>query len=118
MSDPTRRSGRAAIADAPRAKRKRPLLRSFRFWVPVGILIVVVGIGIAGWLVADRLKDEAFAARDDLRQAIPLATTVKDQILTGDTAGAQATAARLSELTADARAHTDGDLWRFAEGVP
>lgn len=111
----------AATTDAPgerRGKRKRPLLKSFRLWVPIGILVLLIAGGVGAWAVGTKLMDQAYAARDSLQQAIPLATTAKDQILAGDTAGAQATVAQLKTLTADARADADGDLWRFAEGVP
>lgn len=118
MTGQTRRSAPAESTAAPRAKRKRPLLKSFRLWVPVGILVVLVGAAAAGAVAADTLKDQAYAARDELQQAIPLATTAKDQILAGDTEGAKATVAQLQTHTARARAEADGDLWRFAETLP
>lgn len=123
MPESSRRAARAARDDAspsPEGPRraKRPLLKSFRFWIPIGLLIVLVGVGIGAWAVGSKVIDRAFAARDALQQAIPLATTAKDQILDGDSAGAQATAARLAELTGEAREQAGGDEWRFAEGLP
>lgn len=108
VPDETRRSRKA----------KRPLLRSFRFWVPIGILLLVIAVGIAGALVAKAIADRAFAARDSLQSAIPLAATAKEQILASDTEGARASVAQLRSLTADAKEQADGDLWRFGEAIP
>ncbi|GAD35046.1 CAS/CSE protein involved in chromosome segregation [Microbacterium sp. TS-1] len=99
-------------------KQKRPLLRSFRLWVPVGVLVLIIAVGVVGGLMAKGIADRAFAARDALQSAIPLASTAKEQVLASDTDGAQSTVARLKELTAEARAQADGDLWRFGEVVP
>lgn len=119
MPEQTRRSARAATDATERpAKRKRPLLKSFRFWVPVGILLVLIGGGAATYVVGTKVVDQAYTARDALEKAIPLATTAKAQILDGDTEGAKATVAQLEQLTGEARAAADGDMWRLAEAVP
>ncbi|QLD12271.1 DUF4012 domain-containing protein [Microbacterium oleivorans] len=99
-------------------KPKRPLLRSFRFWVPVGILVLIVAVGVTGALMAKAIADRAFAARDSLQTAIPLASTAKEQVLASDTAAAQATVAQLRTLTGEAKEQADGGLWRFGEAVP
>lgn len=99
-------------------KVKRPLLRSFRFWVPVGITILIVAVAIAGVVVAKAIADRALAARDSLQTAIPLASTAKEQVLASDTEGARATVAQLRTLTSEAREQADGGLWRFGEAVP
>lgn len=98
--------------------KKRPLLRSFRFWVPVGILILLLVVAVVGALAAKTVADRAFAARDSLQAAIPLASTAKEQVLASDTEGAQATVAELRALTADAKEQADGGWWRFGEAVP
>lgn len=108
MPEATRRSRR----------QKRPLLRSARFWVPVGIGLLLIVIAVSGGIVAKLVADRAFAARDALQDAIPLASTAKDQILDSDTEGAKSTVERLGVLSAEARDQADGALWRFAEGVP
>lgn len=106
-------------AEHARSRRpRRPLLRSFRFWVPVGIVLLLIALAIVAAIVGTRLYDRAMAAKDSLEQAMPLATTVKDQILASDAEGATATAARLAELTADAREQTDDDMWKSFEWVP
>ena len=96
----------------------RPRLRSARFWVPVGVVVLLVALVAGGVVVAKTLADRAFAARDALQSAIPLAKAAKDQILDSDVGAAQQTVAQLQQLTAEARAQAGGDLWQFAEGVP
>jgi hypothetical protein len=99
-------------------KQKRPLLKSPRFWVPIGILLLLIVVAVAGGLAAKAIADRAFAARDALQSAIPLASTAKDQILDSDTEGAKQTITELASLSQEARDQADGGLWRFAEGVP
>lgn len=95
-------------------KPKRPLIRSAKLWVPIGILVVLVGVGVAGSVLANR----AFAAKDALEAAIPLASQTQDQIAAGDLEGAKASADELTALTAEARTQTNGRLWRAVEWVP
>lgn len=99
-------------------KPRRPLLRSFRFWVPVGILLLLLVLAVSAVLIGKPIYDRAMSARASLVQAMPLATTAKDQILAGDTEGAKATAAQLETLTADAREQTDDGTWKSLEWVP
>jgi len=99
-------------------KPRRPLLRSFRFWVPVGILLLLLLVALVGVLVGKPIYDRAMSAKSSLEQAIPLATTAKNQILAGDSEGAKATAAQLTALTADAREQTDDGTWKSLEWVP
>lgn len=99
-------------------KPKRPLIRSLRLWIPVGVLLLIVAVGAVGGLIAKSVADRAFAARDALQSAIPLAGTVKDQILASDTAGAQETVADLRALTAEAREQASGGTWSFVEAIP
>ena len=97
---------------------RRPLLKSARFWVPIVILLVLIGLAIAGFLAAKQLYGHAMAAKADLEKAIPLVDTVQQQMLDGDTAGAKATIAQISQLTASAEKETTGQLWKSAEWVP
>ncbi len=99
-------------------KPRRPLLRSFRFWVPVGILLLLLVLAVAGLLIGKPIYDRAMSAKSSLEQAIPLATTAKNQILAGDNQGAKATAAQLATLTAGARDQTDDGTWKSLEWVP
>lgn len=101
-----------------RRRPRRPLLKSARFWVPIVILLVLIGLAIAGFLAAKQLYGHAMAAKADLEKAIPLVDSVQQQMLDGDTAGAKATIARISQLTASAEKETTGQLWKSAEWVP
>ena len=95
-------------------KPKRPLIRSARLWVPIGILLVLIGLVVWGSILANR----AFAAKDALEEAIPLASKTQDLIAAGDLEGAKAAAGELTVLTAEARTQTNGRLWKAAEWVP
>ncbi|WP_344296874.1 DUF4012 domain-containing protein [Agromyces neolithicus] len=95
-------------------KTKRPLIRSAKLWVPIGILLVLIGLAVWGSMLATK----AFAAKDALEAAIPLASKTQDMIAAGDVEGAKASAAQLTEYTAEARENTDDALWRAAEWVP
>lgn len=110
----TTRAERADRSDRPR----RPLLRSFRFWVPIGILLLLIALAIVSFVVGSRIYDRAMAAKGSLEQAMPLATAVKDQILGGDPESAKGTAAELAALTADAREQTDDEMWKNLEWLP
>ncbi|MBS1907892.1 MAG: DUF4012 domain-containing protein [Actinobacteria bacterium] len=101
----------------PRAPR-RPLLRSARFWVPIGILLLLIVLAVAGLLAAKQLYGHAMAAKGDLEKAIPLVDHVQTKMLAGDTAGAKATVAEISRLTASAEKETSGTLWKNSEWVP
>ena len=100
-----------------RARARRPLLKSLRFWLPLGILVILI-VGVGAGIAGKRILDQAYEARDALAQAIPLAKTAQKQILDSDSDGAEETVARLSALTAKARASTSGSLWRSAEALP
>lgn len=83
--------------------------------VTLGVLLLgIVGVGIAGWQVAER----GFAARDELQQAIPLAKKAQDQVLAGEQEAAAATIDELAVHAAEARRLTDDPMWRFFEWVP
>ncbi|WP_404435834.1 DUF4012 domain-containing protein [Microbacterium aerolatum] len=97
---------------------RRPLLRSFRFWIPVGIVLLLLVLAVAALLVGKPVYDRAMSAKTSLEKAMPLAMTAKSQIVSGDTEAAQATAAELAALTADAREQTDDGLWKSLEWVP
>lgn len=101
---------------APRTKR--PLIRSARLWVPVGILLAIIVAVIGLVVVGNVLAKRAFAAKDSLEAAIPLAEKTQQLIAAGDTEGAKAAAAELGAYAAEARTQTNGRLWRAVEWVP
>src|SRR5690606_28875058 len=97
---------------------RRPLLRSFRFWVPISILLILIAVVAVGALVGTHVYDRATAAKSSLEKAMPLASQASDAILAGDSAKAKTLAAELAELSSDARAQTDDDVWKSIEWVP
>ena len=107
----TRAERRAALT-------RRPLFRSFRFWIPVGVLLVLLAVAGIAAVVGKQVYDDAMAAKSSLEKAMPLAAKAADQVIAGDSQGAKATAAELDGLTADAKKQTSGDLWRSIEWVP
>lgn len=84
----------------------------------MGIVLVILVIALVGLLVGKPIYDRAMSAKASLEQAMPLATTAKNQILAGDSAGAAATAAKLTSLTGEARRQTEDDTWKRLEWLP
>ncbi|WP_087132310.1 DUF4012 domain-containing protein [Microbacterium esteraromaticum] len=99
-------------------KQRRPLLRSFRFWVPVGILVLLLAIAIPGAIIGKQVYDRAMSAKTSLEKAMPLASTAAQQVLAGDGEAAKATTAQIAKLTADAKKQTDDGMWKGLEWVP
>lgn len=93
---------------------KRPLVRSFRLWVPVGIGVVLLTLGG----IAFKVSSDVLEAKAQLEAAIPLASTVQKQLMAGDTKAASRTAGELQQRTAQAHAASSGRLWRGLEWVP
>lgn len=120
MPEHSRRSARAAASrdDGRPARAKRPILKSAWFWVPASLVFMLLVVGGVAAVVGMKLADRAFAARDALQSAIPLATTAKDQVIAGDSAGAKATVAQLAALTTTAREQAGGQLWGMGEAIP
>lgn len=107
----TRAERRAALT-------RRPLFRSYRFWIPVGVLLVLLIVAGIAAAVGKQVYDRAMSAKGSLEQAMPLASKAADQVVAGDSEGAKATTTQLAKLTADAREQTSGDLWKGLEWVP
>ncbi|WP_104131763.1 DUF4012 domain-containing protein [Cryobacterium sp. M91] len=77
----------------------------------LGLLILVVAA--TAWVGIRGLQ-----ARDALEAAVPLASTIQDEILAGDGEQAAQTAADLAEFAAIARSHTSDPIWRGYEFLP
>ncbi|MFC7788590.1 DUF4012 domain-containing protein [Microbacterium sp. MAHUQ-60] len=97
---------------------RRPLLRSFRFWIPISILLVLIAVLVIGGLAGAHVYDRAMSAKTSLEKAMPLASQTSEAILAGDNANAKELAAQLSVLSADARAQTDDGVWKSMEWIP
>lgn len=76
--------------------------------------MLIAAVGGVGLLVGNKALD----AKRNLEAALPLASTVQAQLMSGDSAGAAQTAAQLQQKTAAARADANGTLWRDLEWVP
>ncbi|WP_308467509.1 DUF4012 domain-containing protein [Rathayibacter soli] len=93
-----------------RRPRKR-LIARWWFWAIIVVVLVVVAVG--AWVGVRGLQ-----AKKDLEAAIPLASTVKSQLLAKNVAGAQRTLESLRPKVADAKRLTGDFVWRAAELVP
>ena len=108
---------RMLLTDDGRPPR-RPMLRSFRFWIPMGVLLLIIAVLVVGGLVGKHVFDRAMAAKGSLEKAMPLASQASDAILAGDNARAKELSVELTSLTAGARAQTDDDVWKNVEWLP
>lgn len=95
--------------DSPLRARRRFYRRPW-FWVLVVVLLVVAALAI--------IAAGALIARDRLQAVVPLTSTLKDQLVAGDTAGATLTALEIQENTGEAAAWTGNPAWRLGELVP
>ncbi|TFV95112.1 DUF4012 domain-containing protein [Orlajensenia leifsoniae] len=93
---------------------RRPLLRSARFWVPVSLAAVLVGLA---WL-AVTVTPSVLTARDELEKAIPYAAAAQKAATSGDAAAAAAAGAEMRTHTARARAATQSRAWTMVERMP
>ncbi|TQO23697.1 DUF4012 domain-containing protein [Paramicrobacterium agarici] len=96
-------------------KKPKPLLKSARLWVPVGFLCALVG---AAAVLAAILIPRALQVRDELVTALPLASQVQAELISGDNKAAEETAANLREHTQKAAELTEGRSWAFGESLP
>ncbi|HEY5224324.1 MAG TPA: DUF4012 domain-containing protein [Microbacteriaceae bacterium] len=101
----TRRSARHH-----RRTRKR-LVARWWFWAIIVVLLAI--IAAVAWVGVRGLQ-----AKKDLEASIPLASTVKTQLLAQDVAGAQRTLKTLTPKVEDAKKLTSDFVWRTAELVP
>ncbi len=79
--------------------------------VVLGVLIVVVAA--TAWVGIRGLQ-----AKDALERAVPLAATIKEQIVAGDATAAARTAVKLAGYAETARSLTSDPVWRTVELVP
>lgn len=84
--------------------------RRTALWVLLGTLLGLIAVVVTAGVVGNRVYAQAMDAKASLEQAMPLASTVRDQIITGDTETSAAAIEQLTALTADARAQTDDGM--------
>lgn len=101
-----------------RGRHERSHIRRTALWVLLGTLLGLIAVVVTAGVVGNRVYAQAMDAKSSLEQAMPLASTVRDQIITGDTETSAAAIEQLTALTADARAQTDDGMWRHLEWLP
>ncbi|MDQ1205654.1 DUF4012 domain-containing protein [Microbacterium sp. SORGH_AS_0862] len=107
---PTRRELRARNAAAD---SRRPKTRWWP-WALGGVLSLAVGLAVAAGVFAM----QAMTVRDDLTAAKSQLSGVLDQVRSGDAAGAEATVAKVTQLTDRAEQTVRTPLWDFFSAVP
>ncbi|TFD16309.1 hypothetical protein [Cryobacterium sp. TMT4-10] len=95
----------AVLEDKPRVHRRR----WFRW--------VVVSIGVS-LVIVSRVGVRLLAVKAELQAAIPLASTIKAQLLSGDSAGSISSVDDLAKHTESARSLTSHPVWRRVELIP
>lgn len=83
-----------------------------RWAISLSVVLLVV-VGVAAWVGV-----RAYLAKGELEAAIPLASTVQQQIVAGDGAGAYKTGQALAARANSAASLTSDPIWRVAELVP
>lgn len=103
------------IAHSAEARHARTPLRPrgarITLWTILGVILVLVAA--ACWVGLRGL-----AAKAELEVALPLASTIQEQIGNGDSSGARSTYRSLENHTAAAARLTGGPVWGAAEVVP
>ena len=102
-------TSRRVARQSHRADRSRTRQRIG--WCLLAILVIVVAA--ATWVGA-----RAYLAKQELDQALPLATTIQTALLDGDSNAAVLSAGRLQDHSAQAAALTSDPIWRVAEALP
>lgn len=101
-------AGRRNGAPSDSARTRRRKLRRWLGWgIPILLLAWVAVLGVS-----------AFIAYSALRDVVPVAGDVQDQIASGDSAGAQASVDEAADKTGTARMATGHILWRGVEWLP
>ncbi|WP_158253295.1 DUF4012 domain-containing protein [Cryobacterium sp. N19] len=100
-------SPRSAHAARPKRSRTRTTVG------PVVLGLLVVFIAATAWMGIRGLQ-----AKDALEAAVPLAMSLKDQVVAGNVAAAALSAAELAEFADTARSRTSDPVWRAYELLP
>lgn len=79
-------------------------------------LVAILAVAVVGWALL--LFADAREARVELQQASTLVTTLQDQVVEGDRAGAARTLEQVQEHADRARASTHGLHWSAAAALP
>lgn len=82
--------------------------------MPIGVLVILVGLGVFGVTAFGKALD----AKNALEEAIPMASTLQKQAVAGEFDAADATLVAISEKVDEASAITQEPIWRASEVVP
>ncbi|WP_159433881.1 DUF4012 domain-containing protein [Cryobacterium flavum] len=106
-------SSHAAHAAPPKRTRSRTRTRT-RTVVGLAVLgLLMVVVAATAWVGIRVLQ-----AKDALEAAVPLASTIKDQVIAGDSDAAGRTAAELADYAQTASSRTSDPVWRTFELLP
>jgi hypothetical protein len=98
----------------PRRRRRTQARRSpMKIFVLAVLCVVLIVIGLVAWVGI-----RASIARAELEGAIPLASTMQEQVVGGDSPGAQDTARELQRRADSAAGLTSDPIWRAFESLP
>ena len=96
-------------------KSVKPSVRRIsRPWPLLLGLVIICAVGFAGGWVGLR----GLAAKAELEAAVPLAATIKTQVLLGDSAAVTENLEAIAAHTYRARALTSDPIWRISELIP
>ncbi|SMG16058.1 DUF4012 domain-containing protein [Agreia pratensis] len=94
-----------------RSRRRRSPVR--RRILTAVIVVAVLLVGLAAWVGV-----RAYLAKGELESALPVASRLQEQLVSGDVDDARASAQELADHAGAAASLTSDPIWRFAEVTP
>lgn len=106
----------SSIGQDPKRGRRHHHHRGRR--VLAVVLIVIVALLCAGGATAYALYSDAQAIKTDAASVTAQSSSLKDQLLSGDTQGAHNSAAAIASSAEDMHTRTQGFAWNVASALP
>jgi hypothetical protein len=106
----------SSIGQDPKRGRRHYRHRGRR--VLAVVLIVIVALLCAGGATAYALYSDAQAIKTDAASVTAQSSSLKDQLLSGDTQGAHNSAAAIASSAEDMHTRTQGFAWNVASALP
>lgn len=106
----------SSIGQDPKRGRRHHHHRGRR--VLAVVLIVIVALLCAGGATAYALYSDAQAIKTDAASVTAQSSSLKDQLLSGDTQGAHNSAAAIASSAEDMHVRTQGFAWNVASALP
>jgi hypothetical protein len=101
-------------AQRPRRRDRRPVRpRQRKILLRALLAVILIVVGLVAWVAI-----RASMARGELEAAIPLASSMQEQVVAGDGDGAQQTSQELQRRAESAAALTNDPIWRAFEIIP